>query len=127
KHRRPTMSEQRDPIASDLSLLRGLTRERMSRRLLLQRAGMGVGALGLAPLIAACGGVAGTGEESSADEDAVAAFWADKEKNGKFVFASWPLYIDVDPNNQNRHPSLERFTKQTGIEVDYKEVIQSPT
>ncbi|HYY81664.1 MAG TPA: spermidine/putrescine ABC transporter substrate-binding protein, partial [Actinomycetes bacterium] len=39
--------------------------------------------------------------------------------------ANWPLYIDVDKvGGKTVHPSLEAFSKQTGIKVNYKEVIQ---
>ncbi len=42
----------------------------------------------------------------------------------KLVFSNWPLYIDVD-DKTGRRPSLDDFTKQTGVEVDYIEEINS--
>ncbi len=42
------------------------------------------------------------------------------EEQGAFNFANWPLYIDKE---KGRRPTLDDFTKATGIEVDYKEVI----
>jgi spermidine/putrescine transport system substrate-binding protein len=36
-------------------------------------------------------------------------------------FANWPLYIDV---KNGHHPSLDQFTKATGIKVNYSEPIQ---
>jgi spermidine/putrescine transport system substrate-binding protein len=38
------------------------------------------------------------------------------------VFSNWPLYIDVDEKTK-RHPSLDLFTKKTGIKVNYIEDI----
>ena len=41
----------------------------------------------------------------------------------KVVFANWPAYIDINPKNANDRPTLDEFTKQTGIAVTYLEVI----
>jgi spermidine/putrescine transport system substrate-binding protein len=38
------------------------------------------------------------------------------------VFSNWPLYIDINEKTK-RHPSLDLFTKQTGIRVKYIEDI----
>jgi spermidine/putrescine transport system substrate-binding protein len=98
----------------DPSLVRGLTQSRLGRRDLL-RAG-GLGALGMA--LAACG-VKGKGKASaSVAPDAVAKFWANKTKNGHVDFANWPVYMDP------KHPELKKFTAETGITVNYQEVIQ---
>ncbi len=40
------------------------------------------------------------------------------------VFANWPLYIDVDEKNEKRRPTLEAFTRRTGITVTYREEIE---
>jgi spermidine/putrescine transport system substrate-binding protein len=98
----------------DPSLVRGLTQSRFGRRELL-RAG-GLGALGMA--LAACG-VKGKGKPSaSVAPDAIAKFWGNKTKNGHVDFANWPLYMDP------KHPELRKFTAETGITVNYQEVIQ---
>jgi spermidine/putrescine transport system substrate-binding protein len=39
----------------------------------------------------------------------------------KLVFSNWPLYIDVDANDEKKRPSLEAFTAKTGIAVTYQE------
>jgi spermidine/putrescine transport system substrate-binding protein len=39
-------------------------------------------------------------------------------------FANWQQYIDTSPDG-SRYPTLEEFTRQTGIRVDYSAVIQS--
>ena len=98
----------------DPSLVRGLTQRRFDRRDLL-RAG-GLGALGMT--LAACG-VKGKGKPSaSVAPDAIAKYWGDKTKNGHLEFANWPLYMDP------KHPELKKFTAETGITVNYQEVIQ---
>jgi spermidine/putrescine transport system substrate-binding protein len=84
---------------------------RLTRRELLRTAGIGLGAVGLGPLLAACA------------EDAPPSF-AD-EPSGILNFANWPLYIDKEktPEGQFVRPSLTAFTEQTGIQVNYREVI----
>jgi len=48
---------------------------------------------------------------------------ATEEALGKtLVFSNWPLYIDVDEKTK-KHPSLDLFTKKTGIKVKYIEDI----
>jgi spermidine/putrescine transport system substrate-binding protein len=103
-------------------LLRGLLQPRLSRRGFLQAGGLT--ALGAA--LAACG-VSGAdkGPTGSAASKAAKSFWEQQKKTGSFVFANWPLYIDVGAKPTD-HPSLDLFTKRTGIEVSYKEVVQDP-
>jgi spermidine/putrescine transport system substrate-binding protein len=55
-------------------------------------------------------------------EQNIGSFWAAQKKSGTLDFANWPLYIDVGKGSD--HPSLDLFTKQTGIHVTYDEVIQ---
>jgi spermidine/putrescine transport system substrate-binding protein len=104
-------------------LLRGLTMPRLSRRRLLQAGG--IGALGMS--LAACGIPAAPGSKLglNAARKQIVQFWQDHpNKTGQLNFENWPLYIDVDPKNQNDHPSLDLFTKETGIKVKYDEGIQ---
>jgi spermidine/putrescine transport system substrate-binding protein len=103
-----------EPRPSDAAFLRGLTSRRLSRRDALRVSGISAAALALA----ACG-VKGQGSAATTPAaDAVAKFWAGKTKNGKLDFASWPLYMDP------KKPELAAFTKETGITVNYQEVIQ---
>ncbi|MEO3782947.1 spermidine/putrescine ABC transporter substrate-binding protein [Actinocorallia sp. B10E7] len=97
------MNEQRNPL-----LQRGLTHRRDFLRL------MGIGGLGLAA--AACG-VSGQGGKQNVTKSEVEKFWAGKAKNGKLNWANWVGYIEDD------RATLKNFTKATGIEVTYKEVI----
>ncbi len=102
-------------------LLRGLTAPRISRRTALQAGGLAA----VVASLAACG-VEGAkkGPTGSAATHAAKSFWEKQTKTGQLDFASWPLYMDVSEKNKNDHPSLNLFTKQTGIKVKYSEVIQ---
>ena len=80
---------------------------RMTRRQLVQRGAAGVTILSLPGLLAACGGDGGGGGGELADT---------------LNFANWPLYIDIDEKTKKR-PTLEQFTADTGIEVNYFEEI----
>ncbi|KUL28550.1 polyamine ABC transporter substrate-binding protein [Actinoplanes awajinensis] len=96
------------------SLLRGATQRRLGRRDALRLGGLS--AFGAA--LAACG-VQGTGvPAASVDAGTLATFWQGKTQHGKLDFANWPLYMDP------KRPELAKFTEQTGIEVNYQEVIQ---
>jgi len=109
-----------DQLSPDV--LRGLTQRRLSRRGFLQAGGVA----GLTAALAACG-VSGAkkGPTGSAATRAAKSFWEQQKKTGQLNFANWPLYIDVG-KNKNDHPSLDLFTKDTGIKVKYREVIQDP-
>ncbi|MCQ4043639.1 PotD/PotF family extracellular solute-binding protein [Streptantibioticus rubrisoli] len=97
------------------------TAARIGRRTLLRAAATGGLGLTGAAALTACGVrghvvPAGAQEKGQAGKD-----YSATEK--KVVFATWPSYIDVDPKNPNRRPTLEAFEKQTGIQVQYLEVI----
>jgi len=84
----------------------------IGRRELLRRAGLGATIIGFGGLLTACGG----------DASAATSFRADPA--GLVNFANWPLYVDkVRTSRGNRRPSLEAFTRETDIEVNYREVI----
>lgn len=92
----------------DPALARGL----VTRRSMLA----GIGATGLASLLAACGT---KGTAGKADPTAQAA--TDRSDTEKVVsWSNWPEYIDVDDKTKT-HPTLAAFTKQTGIKVTYTE------
>lgn len=81
---------------------------RMTRDQLLRRGAAGLTVLSLPTLVAACGG--GNGGE------------ANGELKDELNFANWPLYIDIDEKTKRR-PTLDKFTRETGIEVNYFEEI----
>lgn len=66
---------------------------------------------GLATVLAACRG--GESETSPSMRD-----WSSQEK--VVNWSNWPEYIDVG-DNLGDYPTLEQFTKQTGIRVNYTE------
>jgi spermidine/putrescine transport system substrate-binding protein len=110
------------PEISDLSLVRGLTEPRMSRRRFLRNAGLGAGAVGLSSVLAACGtrGVATPSGSASAGGLGSPEWWSQQKLNHHFNFANWAYYIDT---SHGQHPTLEAFTKQTGIQVNYDEAV----
>lgn len=81
---------------------------RMTRDQLIRRGAAGITLLSLPSLLAACGGGDGGGG-------------ADDLKD-VLNFANWPLYIDIDEKTKKR-PTLEQFTAETGIKVNYFEEI----
>ena len=101
----------------DPALLRGLTMPRISRRDALRGAGL----LGASAFLAACG-VEGSGSD---DAPQASGFWASQTQANLLNFANWPLYMDQEKQGgKTVYPSLRDFTKETGIKVNYKEVIQ---
>lgn len=86
--------------------------EPVSRRRFLRDTGVGIGALSLGGLLAACGGP----EPGST---------FDSDPAGILNFANWSLYIDKAKREDGTSyiPSIERFTEETGIQVNYREVI----
>jgi len=80
-------------------LMRG---DPISRRTFLRRTGRGGLALGAAMTLPAILAACGPAKE-------------------QLEWANWPLYIDVDDNGG--HPTIDAFTKQSGIKVHYVEAI----
>ncbi len=107
------MSEDELPgNAREQAFLRGLTQPRLTRQNFL-RGAAGVALAALAPQISRA--------ETVTDWN---AWWAAQKPTTDFVFANWPYYIDVQGSGSD-HPSIDAFTKQTGIKVKYMEVIQN--
>jgi spermidine/putrescine transport system substrate-binding protein len=101
----------------DPALLRGMTMPRISRRAALRGAGL----LSASAFLAACG-VEGSNKEEAPQ---AAGFWETQTKAGRLDFANWPLYMDTAKvGGKTVYPSLQQFTKETGIKVNYKEVIE---
>ena len=100
----------------DPALLRGMTMPRISRRAALRGAGL----LSASAFLAACG-VEGSGNDKAPQ---ASGFWDNQTKAGVLDFANWPLYMDQEKvGGKVVYPSLQDFTKETGIKVNYKEVI----
>ncbi|MFI1803897.1 spermidine/putrescine ABC transporter substrate-binding protein [Streptomyces californicus] len=85
----------------------------MSRRSLLRA--LGAGAAGAA--LAGCGVPAAfvePGERAGRDSSAT---------DHTLHFANWPLYIDTDDDDESKRPTLDAFSRRTGISVTYTEEI----
>lgn len=84
----------------------------LTRRSVL-RAG-GAGALGIGGLAA----LSGCGIPAAKKEDGGPASTDFSAKEKKITFSNWTEYMDVTDDNKH-YPSLEAFTKRTGIKVTY--------
>jgi spermidine/putrescine transport system substrate-binding protein len=79
-----------------------------------------LGLLGLGGVLGAC--------ERSVDRPVSstgtdwASWWSTRASTGVLDFANWPYYIDR--RRDNSHPSLELFTAETGIRVNYTRPIR---
>ena len=94
-----------------------LTAQRLSRRRFLGRAGSaGLAVSGLSTLLAACGGVEGTSEQSSEEsQEKAESVSHPKTAIGNWTFSNWPLYMDKKV--------LRDFNKEFGGKVRYLEDI----
>lgn len=102
-------------------LMRSPHVRRITRRDMLRYTGAGAGAAGLAAFLAACG-VGGADRE--VDSEAAADIWENAKEAGVVNFTNWPLYIDKERRGgEVVRPTLLDFTEATGIEVDYRELI----
>ena len=108
----------------------GLDAPRLTRRSVLRSLGLGTGALAVSSLasLVACEPdeppVDRARPAPSASEPPVdwEAWWAEQEITGTLTFANWPY--SIDRGRGGGHPSIDLFTTETGIEVDYQPTIQ---
>ncbi|MYW05071.1 extracellular solute-binding protein [Streptomyces sp. SID3343] len=85
----------------------------VDRRMFLR----GAGATAAVGTLAACGVPSAYVQESKRGG-------TDKSAKEKIVrFSNWALYIDIDEDDEQKHPTLEAFTDKTGIKVRYSEEI----
>jgi len=89
----------------------------MTREEVLRRGAVGIGALSVPGLLAACGG--------SSSKSAASSSKVNKVMN----FANWPYYIDTPQTLKaagiHKPTTLKEFEKQTGIKVNYYEEVNS--
>lgn len=88
----------------------------LTRRALLRRMGVGAGALSINAFLAACGVDAQAPKTGTNGDDGLTT----NEQQGVLDLANWPLYIDRE---KGRRPTIDDFEAETGIDVNYKEVI----
>jgi spermidine/putrescine transport system substrate-binding protein len=91
------------------------SRQALSRRGLLKLGGAAAASLA----VASCGipGLAKIVTTAQAEQEA-SAYWPKQKPTSRLNFANWADYIDPS------HESLKLFTKATGIQVNYQEVIE---
>ena len=95
-------------------LVRQLVQAQLSRRRVLA----GAGALGLMGVLAACG------TKAQGSGGALLTPATDLSSSQKVVnWANWTLYLDISEDGKT-HPTLDQFTKQTGIKAGYAEDIE---
>jgi spermidine/putrescine transport system substrate-binding protein len=110
------MTQNQKPL--DPAQLRGLTRTRLGRRDMLRL----FGAVGGAAALSACGGIKAQGEKADTSQSSIDKYWSAQKETGQLNWANWPLYLDTE--GKSKHPTLEKFQKETGIKVKYVEAIQ---
>ncbi|WP_327244097.1 ABC transporter substrate-binding protein [Streptomyces sp. NBC_01320] len=101
------------------AMRRSLTSGRgaLTRRSLLRASGVGALALGGLGTLSACGI-----PPAKREGDAAAASDDHSAKEKQVNFSNWTEYMDVTDDGKHR-PTLEAFTKRTGIQVKYTEDI----
>ena len=105
------------PMSAEAAAIVRMQRAALSRRRLLQVAGIS----GVAATAAACGAGAGGGGEASSSTAPSPTQAQDMSDTEKIVnWANWPLYIDVN-DETGAYPTLEAFKEATGITVNYTE------
>lgn len=111
----------------------GKEERQLSRREVLRSIGAGALTLSSLSALAACEtdasspgpGPSATGPAPSPSQAPAVdadAFWAEQAITGELDFANWPYYIDR--RRDSSHPSLELFTAETGIRVNYSRTIR---
>ncbi|WP_328906132.1 spermidine/putrescine ABC transporter substrate-binding protein [Streptomyces sp. NBC_00234] len=101
------------------AMRRSLTTGRgaLTRRSMLRASGMGALALGGLGTLSACGI-----PPAKREGDAAAASDDHSAEEKQISFSNWTEYMDVSEDEKGR-PTLEAFTKRTGIKVKYTEDI----
>jgi spermidine/putrescine transport system substrate-binding protein len=112
------------PLSAEAAAIVRMSRSALSRRRLLQAAGIG----GVAAAAAACGAGGGSDDPttggatsgSATPEPTGPADLSDTEK--VVLWSNWVEYLDVDEETGG-YPTLEAFEEATGISVSYTEDI----
>lgn len=117
----------RDERIVDPTMMQEVIRRRLTRRSVLKGAGTGIAGFSLASFLAACGGDGGTGGGNGGNGGNgfdIGQIYAG-EPGDQINFANWPFYLDQSKNNEGEvfHPTLRRFAQETGIQVNYEDVI----
>ena len=97
-----------------------LVQQEISRRQLLRLGAAGAMSVGAAGFLAACGGGSSLGGGTQEQTKVIQKSALGTQLN----FSNWPLYIDV---SHGKHPTLDHFKKQFGVNVKYTEEINDNT
>src|SRR6266542_3277379 len=92
--------------------------EEMTRKRLLRRGAAGFLSVTAIAYLAACGNDGSKGLPGDEEAKVIPR----GEISDRLEFSNWPLYIDVDEKTK-KHPTLEKFRKKYGTQVDYVEEI----
>jgi spermidine/putrescine transport system substrate-binding protein len=115
----------RDHRIVDPATMQEIMRRRLTRRSVLKGAGTGIAGLSLASFLAACG-ADGNGVTGGNGNGGLSVGEIYTGEPGTLVnFANWPFYLDQSKNNEGEvfYPTLRTFKQQTGIDVNYQDVI----
>jgi spermidine/putrescine transport system substrate-binding protein len=111
------MGEQDGRSKIEISIDELLRRDRLTRRAFMRRAGRGTIAIGslmsLPAILAACVPAGNASASASGSGGGGVA-------TGKVRWLNWPAYIDLSDDGSTM-PSIDAFTEQTGIKVEYDE------
>jgi len=91
----------------------------MNRRQLMIRGAIGLGALAVPGVLAACSSGIDTRRDNSGESQAV-----NRQMASELVVSTWPFYIDIDDQTDKR-PTLESFQQRFGAQVRWIEDINS--
>jgi spermidine/putrescine transport system substrate-binding protein len=115
------MSHGSDETQIERAIARAFARGRYSRRAFLGRTGRGLlvagSALSLPSILAACG----IGPQASPTPGATNG--TGNGDPGTLDWANWPFYIDQDEDT-GESDTINQFEEETGISVNYREVIE---
>jgi spermidine/putrescine transport system substrate-binding protein len=93
----------------------------LTRQQLLRRAAVGGVTLSLPGFLAACGGDGGIEGQQPAETGATTV---EQVLADEITVSNWPFYIDQN-DDATSFPSLDQFTEETGVKVNYLEDINS--
>jgi spermidine/putrescine transport system substrate-binding protein len=111
------MTDRPSPDLTSPAMRAALARGLSTRRTLMT----GVLGLGATAALAACGSKGTGGGTASGSAAPTAKAAQDMSATEKVVnWSNWPEYIDLSENGKSR-PSIDAFTKQSGIKVNYTE------
>jgi spermidine/putrescine transport system substrate-binding protein len=117
------MTKEREPEGSiERAIARAFApQRRLSRRAFLHEAGKGGAYLGSAVSLGAILAACGIAPQTSATPAVGGSPTPRPSKVGFVQWANWPEYIDID--DDGNYPTLEKFKKETEVQVNYVEAI----